>query len=184
MAVDAQLLAQALHTPATQDVTRSPIVRAVIVNDPANAGDLVPVLERSDTLEAGNARRILCLFDARAVPHILAALAPAPATARKQGIEVIWALLTGEPVRTITQTLGTAAADLDVLLRDRSPLPDDMPQHIERDFRGRICDLTYLVITQLLDTKSDPSAFRGLEDPGRDEAIRRLQSRGFGQNIS
>ncbi|NUU24735.1 MAG: hypothetical protein HOV68_25015 [Streptomycetaceae bacterium] len=184
MPLDPHLLAQALRTPPGQDVTESPIVRAVILPDPANAADLVPALRTPDSLEGANARRILCEFDPPAVPHIAAALAGGPAAGDAQaamaGVEVIWALLTGEPRAVVAETLDAAAENLDVLLRDRTPLPDDMPAHIERDFRGRICDLTHLVLGQLADPTADQSVFRALDDEGRDEAIRQRRPSGGG----
>lgn len=184
MAIDPRLLAQALRTPANRDPTESPIVRAVILTDPANAADIVPALGRRDPLEARNARYILCEFGPLAVPHVLAALAGAPAGARAQGIEVVWALLTGERAWVVAEAFDAAAADLDMLLRDRGPLPDEMPAHVERDFRGRVCDLAYVVVEQLLDPRFDQSTFRALDDDGRDEAIRRRRARGFGRAIS
>jgi hypothetical protein len=184
MAVDPLLLAQALRTPEDRDVRRTPIVRAVILADPANAADLVPALAQTGELVAANARRILCLFEAPAVPHLLGALTAAGARERKEGIEILWAMLAGENAATIRQTLEQSAQPLFELLDDRRALPDTMPEYVERDFRGRICDLAFIVLQRLIDPTFDQSLFRSLDDHGRDEEIRRMKSRGFGLHIA
>lgn len=181
MALDPLLLAQALRTPPDRDVTDSPIVRVIILNDPANARDLVAALEREDTLEGANARRILCEFEPTAVPHLLAGLVTAGPRARKEGLEVLWALLTGQRSFTIRDQLGAATGELDVLLGDVAPLPDTQPAAVERDFTGRICDLAFVVVSMLLDPTLDQSTFRSLDEVGRGDAIRRLQARGYGR---
>jgi hypothetical protein len=184
MPIDPDLLQQALRTPESQDVTETPIVRAVILTDPANAADLVPSLDRSDSLEARNARRILAQFEADAVPHLLTALAATPgARARKEGLETLWTLLSLEDARVVRQRLVDSSAELGTLLRDTAPLPDEMPGHIERDFTGRICDLAYVVVRELLDREFDQSTFRALDDNGRDQAIRQLRLGGPGTAI-
>jgi hypothetical protein len=181
MAIDSQLLTQALRTPESQDVTETPIVRAVILTDPANAADLVPALARADTLESRNARRVLCQFGPDAVPHLLDALAAtADARARAEGIGVLWALLSVEDLRVVRAQLGDSWSEVGVLLRDPSPVPDEMPAYIERDFTRRVCDLAYVVVEELNDDRFDQSSFRALDDDGRDQAIRELLSRGFG----
>jgi hypothetical protein len=176
MPVAPEVIAQVLRTPSPQDVTRSPLVRAVILGDPANAADLVPALGNRDSVEAGNARRILCLFEPPAVPYVLGALPGAPARVREQAIEVVWALLTGEPPWLVAATFATADADLDIVFGDRSPLDDELPEPVERDFRGRVCDLAYLVVRQLADPDFDQSAFRACDDVQRDEEIRRFRA--------
>ncbi|MDH5666820.1 MAG: hypothetical protein OEY86_02265 [Nitrospira sp.] len=183
MPIDPQLLEQVLRTPESRDVTESPIVRVVILADAANASDLVPALNESGTVEANNARRILALFEPAAVPHLLAALGPAGLNARMEGLEALWALLVGEEKGTVRETLTVAKPSLDVLLEDTRPLPDEMPEYIERDFRGRICDLAYIVVQQLLDPEVEQSMFRSLDDRGRDAEIRRLKNMGFGLRI-
>jgi hypothetical protein len=184
MAIDPQLLAQVLRTPESRDVTESPIVRAVILSDAANAADLVSALERSQTTEAVNARRILCLFDANAVPHVLGELDTAGPDARKEGLEILWALLVGEEAWTVRETLAAVKGKLDALLEDGRPLPDEMPSYIERDFRGRICDLAFIVVRQLIDPEYDQSLFRSLDEKGRNEEIKLLKTRGFAQSIA
>lgn len=47
MAIDPRMLTQVLRTPRDEDVTASPIVRAVILGDPSNAADLVGALPRA-----------------------------------------------------------------------------------------------------------------------------------------
>lgn len=180
MTIDPHMLAQVLRTPQSQDVTESPIVRAAILSEAAHAADLVPALEQSRTLEAVNARRILCLFEADAVPHVLAKLGTAGPNARQEGLEILWALLVGEKPWTVRETLAAAARDLDILLEDTRPLSDEMPDYIERDFRGRICDLAFLVMQQLIDSAYDQSLFRSLDERGRNAEIKRLQARGRG----
>jgi hypothetical protein len=181
--IDAQLLAQVLSTPEARDVSDSPIVHAVILRDTANAADLVPSLSESGTLEAVNARRILALFAPGAVPHLMRALQTAGPNEREEGLEALWALLVGEEHWTVREMLTAASHDLDQLLSDQTPLPDDMPEHIERDFRGRICDFAYIVIRQLLDSEFDQSLFRSLDDRGRDDAIRQWRAGGYGLHM-
>ena len=183
MAIPPQLLAQVLRTPKTQDVTESPVVRTIILRNPSNAAELVEPLEESQTLEAYNARRILCLFEADAVPHLLAKLGTAGLNARKEGLEILWALLAAEEAGTVRETLSAVKSDLDKLLDDTRPLPDDMPEYIERDVRGRICDLAFIVISQLVNREYDQSLFRSLDDSGRNEEIRRFKARGIPLNI-
>jgi hypothetical protein len=153
------------------------------LSDATNAADLVAALESRHTIEAYNARRILCLFDARAVPHLLAGLGTADANARKEGIEILWAMLVGEEVWTVRETLAAVKGDLDTLLQDTHSLPDEMPDYIERDFRGRICDLAFIVIQQLLSPNYDQSLFRSMDENGRNEEIKRSKARDFGLNI-
>ena len=171
MPLDPQLLSQVLRTPRTQDVTRSPIVTAIILQDPANAADLVGALETAKTLEAYNARLILCEFGADAVPALVARLTTAGPNARREGLDVLWALLATESPTTIRDSLKGVKNDLNLLLGDATPLPADAPDHIERDFRGRLCDLAYIVIQELLAPHFDQSAFRALDDQGRDREI-------------
>ena len=180
MAIDSQLLAQVLHTPKSQDVTESPIVRALILSEASNAAELVSSLERRYTIEAYNARRILCLFEASAVPHILAELGAAGLNARKEGLEILWALLFGEDAWAVRESLAAVKSDLDKLLEDTRQLPDEMPDYIERDFRGRICDLAFIIVEQLISPEHDQSLFRSLDDNGRDEQIKRLKASGIG----
>ena len=71
-------------------------------------------------------------------------------------------------------------SDVSVLLQDRSPVPDEVPEYIERDFTGHVRDFAYVVVEELRDDRFDQSAFRALGDEGRDQAIRELLSRGFG----
>ena len=179
-----RLLAQVLSTPRSRDVTESPIVRAVILSDPANAAEIVPALEHSQELEAYNARCVLCLFEANAVPHLLAKLRTAGPNARKEGLEILWSLLFAEEAWTVREILCTVKSDLDTLLGDTHPLPDDMPDYIERDFRGRICDLAYIVIQLLLSPQFDESTFRSMENMSRDREIDVLKRRDFSLTVA
>ena len=92
-------------------------------------------------------------------------------------------MLLGENTWTIRDTLIQIAPDMEVLLDDKRPLPDHMPEYIERDFRGRICDVAFIVLQQLIDVEYDQSVFRSLDDTSRDEEIARLKRRGFGSAI-
>lgn len=176
MAVDPQLLTQALRTPDDRDVVDSPIVRSVILVEPENAALLVPALARPDTLEARNARSILCEFEEPAVPYLLSALAGTDdAQTRKVGIDVLWAIVCVVDVRSRRSLLEESTVQIATLLADRRPEPDTMPAYVERDFRPRICDHLYVVVQELLDPEYDQSSFRGLTDEGRDLAIRRLR---------
>lgn len=166
-------------------MTATPIVRAVVLADPANVADLVPFLTRPDSLESRNARRVVCEFGPDAVTHLVTALtATVSARARKEGTSALWALLATEDARTVRESLTAVGAELRVLFADTSPLPDEMPEHIERDFRGRVCDLVYIVVRELLDQDFDQSSFRGLDDPGRDEEIRQWLFRGPGGAVA
>jgi hypothetical protein len=73
---------------------------------------------------------------------------------------------------------------LNLLLDDTTPLPDDLPAHIERDFRGRICDLAYIVIQQLLSPHFDQSTFRSMDNERRDREIDLLKRKDFSLNIA
>jgi hypothetical protein len=171
MPLDPQLISQVLRTPKSRDVRRSPIVTAIIMQDPANAADLVAALETANTLEACNARLILCEFGADAVPALLAKLAGAGFNARREGLDVMWAMLVTENAATIRDTLRRVKDGLNALLDDKTALPDDVPAHIEQDFRGRICDLAYIRIQLLLSPHFDQSLFRALDNAGRDREI-------------
>lgn len=183
MPLDPQLLSQVLRTPRTQDVTESPIVTVIILRDPTNAADLVGALETAKTLEAYNARLILCEFESDAVATLVARLATAGLNARREGLGVLWALLITESPAKIRDSLDGVKDGLNVLLNDTTPLPDDLPAHIERDFRGRICDLAFIVIQQLISPRYDQSLFRSMDENGRNEEIKRLKARGIGLNI-
>lgn len=185
MPVDPGLLAQALRTPETADVTATPIVRAVILADPANAEDLVPPLGYGDSLEARNARRVLCEFGPDAAPHLARALAATDdVRARAEGIEVFAALLTMEDARAVRSSLADCADHLRVLLGDRSPLPADFPDHVEVDFTGRVCDLLYVALRELVAEGYDQSSFRALDYPERDAEIDLWLSHGTGDTIA
>jgi hypothetical protein len=149
-----------------------------------NSADLIGALETTKTLEAYNARLILCEFESDAVPALVSRLATASLNARREGLDVLWALLIGEDARTVRETLAAVKHDLDILLDDTRSLPDEMPEYIERDFRGRICDLAFIVIQQLIDKQYDQSQFRALDDNGRNTDIKRLKERGVGLNIN
>jgi hypothetical protein len=58
-----------------------------------------------------------------------------------------------------------------------------MPDYVERDFRGRICDLAFIVIQQMISPEYDQSLFRSMDENGRNKEIDRLKSRGIGLNI-
>ena len=69
MAIDPNLLAQVLGTPNSCDVMGSPIIRAVILSDPANAADLVPALDDNQTLAPRTPAKF-CVFS-KAMPSRL-----------------------------------------------------------------------------------------------------------------
>jgi hypothetical protein len=179
MPLDKQLLSQVLRTPKNREVTESPIVTAIILQDPANAADLVEALEEVGSLEAYNARKILCQFQPNAVPALAQRLTTAGRNARRQGLDVLWALLITESPTTVRNSLSGVKNALNQLLDDKTPLPDDVPENIERDFLGRICDLAYIWIRLLLSPSFDQSLFRSLDDKGRDQEIDALKRSDF-----
>lgn len=183
MPVDFQLLEQVLRLPESRDVTRSPIVTAIILSDPSNAADLVPYLDKLDSIASFNARRILCIFDATATPYLLAAMQTVGLEARQVGIEILWSILLGESPRALREILIQAASDIEVLLDDTRPLTDDMPEYIERDFQGRICDLAFIMLQSVMDPESDESLFRSLNDRERDNEIALWKSKNTGLGI-
>ena len=183
MPLDQQLLAQVLRTPKSQDVTESPIVTAIILEDPANAGDLVDALEAPETLEAYNARLILTHFQADAAPAFATRLTTAGPNARRQGLDILWALLATESPRTVRDTLSSIKPALNLLLDDKTSLPDRIPANIEQDFRGRICDLAYIWIQLLLSPHFDQSLFRSLDSAGRDKEIEVLKRSDFSMTL-
>jgi hypothetical protein len=170
--------------PLTRDVTTSPIVTALVIPDPANAADFVPYLNRRDEVSSSNARRVLCLFGVEAVPVLAAALVDADIEARKEGVEVLWTMLVGEPAWAVRETLMRIQPELLVLLDDKRPLPDHLPEYVERDFEGRICDLTFLVLQQAMNPQYDQSLFRSFDDSERDDEIARLKRRGLGNVVA
>ncbi len=184
MQIDRQLLEQVLHTPESRDVRDSPIVTAIILSDARNAGDLAPYLDQVDSNVSTNARLILCLFDVASVPHLVAALRNVGLEGRKEGIDILWSLLLGENNLTIRDTLTQIAHDMEVLLDDKRPLPDQMPDFIERDFQGRVCDLAFIMLQSLINDEYDQSLFRSLKNIDRDDEIARLRRRGFGLHIA
>jgi hypothetical protein len=184
MPIDLQLVTQVLRTPKSQDVTNTPIVTAIILQDPSNAADLVQALEQSDTLEGFNARKILCQFEATAVAPLVARLGTAGPRARKEGLEILWALLTTEAASTVRETLTSVKNGLSVLLDDRTDLPDELPPYIERDFRGRVCDLAYIVIQTLLSARFDQSAFRAMGSDERNQEIDRFRGKDYGLTLA
>src|SRR4051812_45356432 len=119
MALDPRLLDQVLTTPESRDVLASPIVTAIILTDPANAADLVPALEPVGSIRAKNARRVLCMFGAAAVPSLLGSLGNASPETTKEAIEIMWAMLVGENKTTIREVMAQVGDDLDRLLADR-----------------------------------------------------------------
>ena len=84
----------------------------------------------------------------------------------------------GEPAAVIRETLEASTGATNTLLNDRSPLPDDLPESVERDFRGRVCDMVFVVVRELQDAAYDQSTFRGMDPQERDRAIADLRSRG------
>ena len=105
------------------------------------------------------------------MPHLLGAAAAGSAATAQDAIEILWAMLIGEDRSTIRKVLDRASDDLDRLLQDKRPLPDIDASSIERDFVGRVCDLTYCVLRQLDDPEHDRSLFRSLDDDARDTEI-------------
>ena len=175
MPVDPETLDYVLGTPLTQDVADSPLVTGVILADPANAADLVPALDDVGTNRSANALRVLALFVPEAAPFAVAAAAQHSEEARADVLQCCWAMLTGESELTIRQILAGMSAGLGPLFDDRTPVPDDMPAYIERDFRGRICDLAFIVVSLLLNPGYDQSPFRMMEDTERDNEITQLR---------
>jgi hypothetical protein len=180
MPLPSELLYRVLRTPMHMDVTGTPIVTTTILRDPANAAELVGALENPDSLESFNARRILCEFSADAVPSIATRLMSAGFNAREQGLDVLWALLMPQSpakVRTVLQSIKPA---LNVLLSDKTPIPEDTSGRIEPDFSGRLCDQAYIRIQLMLSPRFNQSIFRGLDDNGRDREIDKLKRQDFG----
>lgn len=184
MPIDPIILDRVLRTPASRDIRASPIVTAVILSDPANAADLVPILDQVESVQARNARRILCLFGAAAVPYLIKALHNAGLYARKAGIETLWSMMLGENRWTIRNTLAQIAPDIEVLLNDKRPLPVIPLDPMETSFDGRICDLAFVGLQELMDFKYDDALFLNLDDNERDAEINRFRSRGFGLGIA
>jgi hypothetical protein len=184
--LDPTILEQVLKTPDTQDVTQSSIVSEAILQDPSNAADLVGALDAGDTLEARNARKILCEFESPAVPHLLEKVADVGVNARQQILEVLWALLITETPTAKRDSLRpvNVKAKLNMLLDDRRPLPDRLPAYIERDFSGRLCDLAYVVIQQLLSATFDQSLFQSLENADRDSEILVLKTSDLSEPVA
>jgi hypothetical protein len=183
MAIQPFLLEQVLRAADEKDVRGSPIVTAIILQDPANAADLVPYLEETGSVASTNARRILCLFEASAVPHIVAALANREPAARMEGLEILWTLLASEPSHVVRDTLEQISNGLELFLGDKRPAPVELPPHIERDFLGRICDQAFLIVSELIDPEFDESRFRSLDESGRDHAIAQLRRGDFGRGL-
>lgn len=183
MAVDPEGLAALLKTPETEDVTESPIV-VKLIKDPANAAGLVGSLDADAALEVRNARLILCEFDSRAIPALFTNVSSAKATGRQQRLQVLWTLLATESPSTVRESLQLVKDRLNLLLDDRSSLPDVAPDYIEQDVRGRLCDLTYIVIQQLLSPTFDQSLFRSLDNAGRDREIAALKRSDLSDAVS
>jgi hypothetical protein len=178
MPIDRQLLEQILRTPESRDVSDSPIVTAIILHDASNAADLVPYLDQIDSDASINARRILCMFDAAAIPYLLVAMRNAGLEARKECIEILWSTLLGESAQTVREILIQVGPDKEMLLDDKRPLPDEFSEYVERDFRGRICDLAFIMLQSVVDSEYDQSLFRSLDDNERDTEIARLKRKG------
>jgi hypothetical protein len=175
MPVDPELLDYVLRTPLTQDVADSPLVTGVILADPANAADLVPALDDVGTDRSANARRVLAMFGPEAAPFAVRAVVEHSEDARADVLQCSWAMLTGESEGTIRETLAGMSSALGPLFEDRTALPDRMPAYVERDFRGRLCDLAFVVVSLLLNPSYDQSSFRLMEDTERDDEILRLR---------
>lgn len=183
MAVDPKLLAELLKTPETEGVTQSPIV-IDLIKDPANADGLVSSLDADAALEVRNARLILCEFDSRAIRALFTGVSSAKANGRQQRLQVLWTLLATESASTIRESLQGVKDRLNLLLDDRASLPDVGPDYIEHDVRGRLCDLTYIVVQQLLSPTFDQSLFRSLDNAGRDREITTLKRSDLSDAVS
>lgn len=183
MLIEPLLLQQLLDLPSNQDITRSPIATNILLPDPANAALLISYLDQPGTKYAALSRRLLCNFDGKAVPFIMDALLLAGSNARIGGIEIISTILQLENIWTVGETLAAVNAQLTELLQDRRPL--SIPEGpVEIDFRGRICDLLYLVLVNLINPLSDQSEFRGADDSERDRMIANLKLNGIVFNNS
>ena len=180
MAIDPALLEQVLRTPDSRDVRSSPVVTAVILSDPRNAAALVPALDEIEGIRSRNARRILCLFGAAAVPPLVGALLSAGVHAREAGIDIIWSMMLGENDGTVRRTLTEILPDMHVLLEDKLPLPEPPPDHMEKEFSRRICDHAFIALQELLDPDFDDFLFLSMDDRDRDEDIKRFKARGIG----
>lgn len=177
MAIDPAMLDQVLGMPEDRDVRSSPIVTAIILADPTNAADLAGFLDEGASLRARNARRILCLFGAAAVPALLSAAVSAEPYARQQALEILPALFAGEDLRVVRDVLAQAYQSLSVLLRDEQPIQHRSELPVERDFQGRICDLAYVVLSLQLSPTKELSEFRAADNDQRTEMISVLLSR-------
>jgi len=184
MAIEPTLLEQVLRTPESRDVRSSPIVTAVILSDPGNAANLVPALDEIEGIRSRNARRILCLFAAAAVPHLVGALLGVGVHAREVGIDIIWSMMLGENQGTIRRTLTEILPDMHVLLDDKRPLPEPPPDPMEKDFPRRVCDHAFIALQELLDPDFDDLLFLTMEERDRDEEIRRFKARGIGLRVA
>lgn len=182
MPIDPKLLDRVLSAPRDVDIATTPVVTALVLQDPANAEILVPFLDDPDSTAGIHARQILCRFDRAALPFVMRMLADdrRGPDGRASGLDVVWSVLMAEEAFGVRAALRELAAEAGTLLDDRRPIPDRFPEFVERDFVGRVCDRAYLVLAHLIEPKADLSVFRAADHDTRDQLIRRLRQKLFG----
>lgn len=179
MAIEKHLLEYVVRNQDEMEICDSPIVQTIVLIQPENVVQLVPYLDEKDTVQSRNARRILCLFDSDAVPFIANVMNNTNWRRRAECLEIIWAILSIEQAFLVPDILTSIALNLSAVFDDTTFIDEELSEKTEVDFKGRVCDLAFIVVKYLLDPNFDRSSFRSASNDERDAEINRLRREGY-----
>lgn len=155
------------------------VLEQLLQSHPAWAAAVLPFLASGQALLVANARRLLTMFDERALLTIARGYEVDDATARFEILNVLWAHLIGMTPRERLAWLEAIAA---YLLRglDDTRFPTRYlaePELVEMETVHRVCDETYLFLNRLLDDEFDDSGFVRMEADARDPVVKQFGRR-------
>lgn len=155
------------------------VLEALLQSHPAWADAVLLFLASGQAALVANARRLLTMFDERALLTIARGYAVDDATARFEILNVLWAHLIGMTPRERLAWLEAIAA---YLLRglDDTRFPTRYlaePELVEMETVHRVCDETYLFLNRLLNDDYDDSGFVRMEADARDPVVKQFGRR-------
>ena len=183
MAIDQQMLNHIIQNKDDISFAGSALVRTIVLTQPENALQLVPFLDEQDTIRSRNARRMLCRFDADAVPFIVQIMNDETSRRTAECLEIIWAILSSEPFNIVMEVMAASAPSFATTFENRTLIEEDFPEGTEVDLKERVCDLAYTVFNYLLDSEFDRSTFRSASNDARDVEIQRFKRMGYRQGL-
>ncbi|NHZ91103.1 hypothetical protein F2P45_19070 [Massilia sp. CCM 8733] len=155
------------------------VLGELLQSHPEWAESVLPFLASGQAPLVANARRLLTMFDERALLTIARGYEVDDPTARFEILNVLWAHLIGMTPRERLSWLEALAV---YLLRglDDARFPARYlaePELVEMGTVHRVCDETYLFLNRLLDSEFDDSGFARMEAEARDPVVKQFGRR-------